>query len=244
VLYCRRNHRAEGELTDVKHLLTIVIGVLLAGALFGVTAAHTRTESPMAQRATSTPSPAASPTALQRIPVTRVAQPLPVLIPVTVTATISATPSLTTTLTTTPTLTETVRVTPTPRPTLRGTPTPDNTPTLRDTPTASAADADALAGITTLSALASRLRGQIDLRWRYAGEPFDGSFVIERSANGGVWRYVADCTQPYAPDAYTYHCRDTELTSGSTYAYRGCIVGYGASCADAAVVESDPVKAP
>jgi hypothetical protein len=244
VLYCRRNHHVEGERTDVKHLLTLVIGLLLAGALFGAAAAHARTESRMAQRATSTPSPAASPTATRRLPVTLAARPLPVLIPVTTTATISATPPFTTT----PALTETVRATPTPRSTLRGTPTPDNTPAPRATPTdsvaAADAPADATADMTGFSALASRLRGQIDLRWRYAGEPFDGSFVIERSANGGVWRYVADCTQPYAPDAYTYRCRDTELTSGSTYAYRGCIVGYGASCADAAVVESDPVKAP
>jgi hypothetical protein len=133
-------------------------------------------------------------------------------------------------------LTLTVRVTPT----VRTTPTP----AVRGTPTVAPAAADEPTGIIDFNALASRLRGQIDLSWGYVGAPFAGEFVIERSANGGVWRYVADCTQPYAAEAKLYRCRDTGLTSGATYAYRACVLDYGYSCAAVAVVESGAVKAP
>lgn len=209
----------------MKHIRVIATGLFMAGALFGVITAHARTEAPPAQqRATSTPSP----TAVLRTPATLVARPLPELIPITATPTSALTLTQTSTLTlrTTPA----VRITP--------------TPAVRSTPTVAPAAADEPAGIIGFSALASRLRGQIDLRWGYVGAPFDGAFIVERSANGGVWRYVADCTQSYAADAESYRCRDTDLTSGATYAYRACIVDYGASCADAAVVESGEVKAP
>ena len=67
---------------------------------------------------------------------------------------------------------------------------------------------------------------------------------MERSANGGAWRFVADCSLPFAADTELYRCRDTALYSGSTYAYRICIAAEVASCAGASVVESEPIKAP
>jgi len=206
----------------------IGIGLLLIGAFFGVASASVTAIAPPAQRATRTPSP----TAVLRVPVTLVARPLPVILPITTTPLITSTPSITLAQA----LTLTVRVTPT----LRTTPTP----VVRSTPTVAPAAADASTGIVDFSALPSRLRGQIDLSWGYVGAPFAGEFVIERSANGGVWRYVVDCTQPYAADADLYRCRDTGLTSGATYAYRACILDYGYSCAGADVVESGAVKAP
>lgn len=204
----------------MKHIGMIVIGFLLLGALFGVASASVTLAAPVAQRATRTPSP----TAVRRVPVTLVARPLPVLVPITATAVVTATP----------TVTATIRTSPTPR----------TTSTPRSTPTSTPAAADAPEGIVDFSASASRLRGQIDLRWGYIGAPFDGAFIVERSANGGVWRYVADCTQPYVADATTYRCPDTGLTSGASYAYRACIVDYGSSCASAVAVESNEVKAP
>ena len=212
----------------MKFIGMIGIGLLLIGAFFGVAAASVTVAAPPAQRATSTPSP----TAVLRVPVTLVARPLPVILPVTTTPSITATPAITLVQA----LTLTVRVTPT----VRTTPTP----AVRGTPTVAPAAADEPTGIIDFNALASRLRGQIDLSWGYVGAPFAGEFVIERSANGGVWRYVADCTQPYAAEAKLYRCRDTGLTSGATYAYRACVLDYGYSCAAVAVVESGAVKAP
>lgn len=203
----------------MKHIGIIVIGFLLLGALFGAASASITTAAPGTQRATRTPSP----TAVRRVPVTLVARPLPILVPITATAVVTASPTVTATL--------------------RTSPTPRTTPTTTTTPTAAPA-ADAPKGIVDFSASASRLRGQIDLRWGYIGVPFDGAFIVERSANGGVWRYVADCTQTYVADATTYRCPDTGLTSGASYAYRACIVEYGSSCASAVAVESNEVKAP
>lgn len=204
----------------------IGIGLLLIGAFFGVASAGVTAGAQVMQRATSTPSP----TAVLRVPVTLVARPLPILVPITVTPVVTVTPSMT--------------VTPRVTPTTRTTPTVRTTPTPRSTPTVAPSAADAPDGIVDFSASASRLRGQIDLRWGYVGAPFEGNFIVERSANGGVWRYVASCTQPYAADQDSYRCRDTELTSGASYAYRACILGYGSSCANTASVESNEVKAP
>jgi hypothetical protein len=212
----------------MKHLLMIATGLLLSAALWGVTA--TAPALSAQQRATSTP------TAMPRIPVTLVARPLPAVVPIT------ATPALT--LTQIVTLPVRATPTPTPRrtPVARGTPT--RTPTGAPAVAPSAEDGGANAGILDFTAQASRLRGQIDLRWRDAGVPFDGAFIVERSANGGVWRYVAGCTQPYTPNATSYRCADSGLTSGATYLYRACIVTYGASCAAVAAVLSEPVRAP
>lgn len=211
----------------MKHIGMVVIGLLLVGALFGVAAASVTSDVPVAQRATSTPSP----TAVLRVPVTLVARPLPILIPITATPVVTVTPIMT--------------ITPRVTPTIRTTPTVRTTPTPRNTPTGAPAAADAPDGIVAFSASASRLRGQIELRWGYVGAPFTGNFIVERSTNGGAWRYAASCTQPYIPNEDTYRCRDTGLTSGASYQYRICITdeAYG-SCATAASAETDAIKAP
>jgi hypothetical protein len=166
---------------------------------------------------------------------------LPILAPVTPTVTVSVTPVLTGTpaLTVTRSLSLPVRATPTP--VRRATPTV----TSIGTPTVTPSAADAPDGIVTFSASATRLRGQIELRWEYVGAPFVGVFTVERSTNGGAWRYVASCTQPYINDGSTfYRCRDTDLTSGAAYQYRICITESSYSCADVVVAETDAVRAP
>lgn len=212
----------------------IVIGLLLVGVLFGAAAANSATDAPLLQRTTSTPSP----TPVLRA--TLVVRPLPILAPITTTIVISATPGVTTTsaLTATQSLTLPVRVTPTPA--VRTTPTP----AVRTTPTVIPSAADTTDEIINFIASATRLRGQIELRWEYVGAPFAGKFTVERSANGGAWRYVASCTQPYVTGETIYRCRDTGLTSGATYQYRICITDASYSCADAVVAETDAIKSP
>lgn len=210
----------------MKQIGMILIGLLLVVMLFGVAAASVATDAPLAQRATSTPSPTA---VLRTTPGVR---PLPILAPVTATVTVSGTPALTVTpsLTATQSLALPVRATP--------------TPVQRATPTVAPSGADAPAGIVNFSASAARLRGQIELRWEYVGEAFEGVFTVERSANGGAWRYVASCTQPYAADESAYRCRDSGLTSGAAYQYRICITASSYSCADAVIAETDTVRSP
>lgn len=204
----------------------IVIGLLLAGVLGSVVAVNDVAGAPLVQRVTSTPSP----TPMLRA--TLVVRPLPILTPITTTVVISATPDLTTTLalTATQSLTLPVRATP--------------TPVLRATPTVIPSAGDAPDAIINFTANATRLRGQIDLRWEYVGAPFAGAFTMERSANGGAWRYVASCAQPYVASETSYRCRDTGLTSGATYQYRICITDAGYSCADVVVAETDAIKSP
>lgn len=217
-----------------KHIGMIGLGVWLVLMLFGVAMANVAPDAPLAQRATSTPSPT---TVLQITPGTR---QLPILAPVTPTVTASVTPTVTAAplLTATQSLTLPVRTTPTPA--QRATPTP----VLRTTPTVAPSAADAPDGIVNFTAIAARLRGQIELRWEYVGAPFVGVFTVERSANGGAWRYVANCTQPYAVDESAYRCRDVGLTSGAAYQYRVCITESGYSCADAVIGETDPIRSP
>lgn len=229
----------------MKQLWMIVAGLLLSGALWGVTAATAPALSAQ-QRATSTP------TAMPRLPVTLVARPLPAVLPITATPALTISQIITLPVRATPT--PTPRRTPVSRSTPTRTPTatqavapaatPTRTPTATQAVAPSAADGDPSTAITDFTAQASRLRGQIDLRWGYAGAPFDGVFIVERSANGGVWRYVEGCTQPYTPNATSYRCPDSGLTSGATYLYRACVVDYGASCAALSAALSEPVRAP
>ena len=130
-----------------------------------------------------------------------------------------------------------VRATQTSRPiaTRRATQTP-----FRAAPTPAAA----LDLLDAFAAVSARRRGQIDLSWLYSGPTQAAFFVVERSADGGIWRPVDSCHTPVTADSSRYRCTDTELASGSTYLYHLCIVGRELSCADAPTVAAEPVKAP
>ncbi|HHY53885.1 MAG TPA: hypothetical protein GYA08_00480 [Chloroflexi bacterium] len=210
----------------MKHIGMIVLGVFLVGALFGVASANGAADMTVMQRAASTPSPTPA------LRATLAVRPLPILTPITTTLVITGAPGVTTTpmVTATQILTLPVRATP--------------TPVTRATPTVAPSAADAPDGIVNFVASAARLRGQIELRWEYIGAPFVGDFTVERSADGGAWRYVANCTQPYVANQSVYRCRDTGLTSGAAYQYRICITDAGYSCADAVVAETDAIKSP
>lgn len=138
---------------------------------------------------------------------------------------------LTATLTTTD-RTPAVRATQTPRPiaTRRATQTP-----LQAAP---------LELLDAFAAVPARRRGQVDLSWLYSGPTQPAFFVVERSADGGIWRPVDSCRTPVTAESTRYRCTDTELASGSTYTYQLCIVGRQFSCADAPTVAAEPVKAP
>ena len=222
----------------MKRMPMLLIGLLLLALLVGTAQAAAEVTQPLAQRVTATPTPAL------RIPVTLVVLPLPATLEAAPTSMFAATPLLTGTLTirATPSVTATtsaVRATPTPTARARITSTP--TPTTAAVPVA----ADSETGIVDFRATTSRVRGQIQLAWRYLGDDLDGGqFVVERSANGGAWRFVADCALPFDSSTEVYRCRDTGLYSGSSYAYRICVAPEVLSCAGAPVVESDPIKAP
>lgn len=249
----------------MKRMPVLLIGLLLLALLAGTVQAAAEVAQPVAQRATATASARVSATAMPapRIPVALTVLPLPVTLVAMPTSAVLATPLLTGTLTirVTPLATVTtpsVRATPTLTPGVRTTATP--TPTGRVTPTATltttavpvTADGSET-GIVDFRATTSRVRGQIQLSWRYLGDipntdldddSADGGFVVERSTNGGAWRLVADCTLPFDDETELYRCRDTGLYSGSSYAYRICIAQEVASCAGAVVVETEPIKAP
>jgi len=213
-------------------------------AALGVLPARRVNAAPGAQRATSTPTVAritatATPTATLSVARILLVTPLAPLTTTTVLTTagltttvlmpvqiVTATTFLSGTATVTPTVTATPRTTP--RPTTRATATPTPSPS----------------GIVDFRAVASRLRGRVDLSWGYDGRAFDGSFLVERSTNGSVWRFVKDCIQPYDADATTYKCSDVDLTSGTAYSYRACIVDYGTACASTDATEPVTVKAP
>jgi hypothetical protein len=229
----------------MKRITYLIIGLALVVLAAGAARAALDVAQPIAQRATATPTPA------PRIPVALTVLPLPVTVVIAPTSAVTVTPSLTATLT--------IRVTPavaTATPTLRGTPllraTPTPTPRVRTTPAltptitvAPATVDDAVDGIVDFRATISRMRGQIQLSWRYLGDDLDdGRFVVERSANGGAWRFVPDCALPFDDDTELYRCRDTGLYSGSSYAYRICVAQDVPSCAGASVVETEPIKAP
>lgn len=221
----------------------VLIGVLLLAALVGVlggASVQTASAAPAAQRATSTPTPArvtptATPTATLSVARILVVTPLA---PLTMTTVLTTTGLTTTVLLPVQIVTASTvltgiagvppTVTATPRPTIRVTATPTPSPS----------------GIVDFRAAASRLRGRVDLSWGYEGDAFDGSFLVERSTNGSVWRFVKDCSQPYDADVATYKCSDVDLTSGTAYSYRACIVDYGTACASTDATEPVTVKAP
>lgn len=235
----------------MKRITHLIIGLALVALAAGAARAALDSAQPIAQRATATPTPA------PRIPVALTVLPLPVTIPVTIVVAPTSAITVTPVLTGTPT----IRTTPsfvTTTPTLRGAPTQRATPTPRaritptvtstGTPTATVAPAtvnDATISIVDFRATTARVRGQIQLSWRYIGDDLDdGGFVVERSVNGGAWRYVPDCALPFDDDAELYRCRDAGLHSGSSYAYRICVAQDIPSCAGASVVETEPIKAP
>ncbi|MFO7634507.1 MAG: hypothetical protein R6W76_18300 [Caldilinea sp.] len=223
----------------MKRIVMIGMALMLLALVAGAARAASDAALPALQRATPTP------TAVLRIPVTLAVLPLPAPVLITPTVAITATPALLATPVSigtparvvTPSSTPTRRTAPTPTPAQRSSPTP----TLTLTPTAVA---DTSGGIVDFRASTSRVRGQVQLSWRYVGDPFDGDFVVERSANGGAWRHVADCSQPYDPDADIYRCRDEGLTSGSAYEYRACVGEAVYSCSGAPFAETDAIKAP
>lgn len=238
-------------------MLAFVLAVLLVGVASAVSGPP-QYAPPAMQRATPTPSP----TEALRLPVTIAVLPLPVAIEITGTHVLTPTPPLTVTgmLTLTPAITSTASLTTMPAitrtqtvtATTRSTPASTPTPVRRSTPTPAASSADvggtavpsAASGIVDFSATTSRLRGQIQLSWRYIGAAFSGNFIVERSANGGAWRYAPDCALAYDPVQELYRCRDTGLPSGSTFVYRICIADRSTSCSGADIVEAPAVKAP
>lgn len=227
----------------MKRITHLIIGLALVALAAGAARAALDGAQPIAQRATATPTPA------PRIPVALTVLPLPVTIPVTIVVAPTSAITLTPVLTGTPTIRATPSVATT-TPTLRSAPAQRATPTITSTgtPTATVAPAtsnDAVTGIVDFRATTARVRGQIQLSWRYIGDDLDdGGFVVERSVNGGAWRYVPDCALPFDDDAELYRCRDAGLHSGSSYAYRICIAQDIPSCAGASVVETEPIKAP
>lgn len=106
------------------------------------------------------------------------------------------------------------------------------------------ADVQSASGIAEFRAIPARLRGRIDLSWKYAGRAVAGFFVVERATNGSSWRSVTACTLPYNTQKAAYACTDARLTSGTTYAYRACIVTVGASCSSGGATKPVTVKAP
>lgn len=233
----------------MRNLGIVMIGVFLLAAMvvaLGGFHAQTVSAAPGAQRATSTPTaaritPTATPTTTLSVARILLITPLAPLTTTTVLTTagltttvlmpvqiVTATTFLSGTASITPTVTATPRTTP--RPSTRATPTP--TPSTMPS------------GIVDFRAVASRLRGRVDVSWGYKGDAFDGSFLVERSTNGSVWRFVKDCSQPYDADAATYKCSDVDLTSGTAYSYRACVVDYGTACTSTDATEAVTVKAP
>ena len=125
-------------------------------------------------------------------------------------------------------------------PAVLATQTPRPIATRRATP----APAVALEQPDAFAAVPARRRGQVDLSWLYSGPTQAAFFVVERSADGGIWRPVDSCRTPVTAESARYRCTDTELASGSTYTYHLCIVGRELSCADAPTLAAEPVKAP
>lgn len=105
-------------------------------------------------------------------------------------------------------------------------------------------DMQAGGSITSFRVVPARLRGRIDVSWKYNGSAFAGVFVVERSTNGSAWRSVSACVVAHDAQKSAYACTDSKLTSGTTYAYRACIAGKGASCSSGAATKAISVKAP
>ncbi len=111
-------------------------------------------------------------------------------------------------------------------------------------PVAESADAQSTAQIEDFRAMPARKRGRIELSWQYAGRPFSGAFVVERSTNGSSWRSVAACNITFDENITEYGCTDANLRSGATYAYRACAVARGTACSAATATRTVAVKAP
>lgn len=105
-------------------------------------------------------------------------------------------------------------------------------------------DVQSASGIAEFRAIPARLRGRIDLSWKYTGRTVADAFVVERSTNGSSWRSVMACGLPYNAQRTAYACTDARLTSGTTYAYRACLVTSGASCSSGSATKPVSVKAP
>ena len=110
-------------------------------------------------------------------------------------------------------------------------------------PVRAAEEAQSNGSISEFRATPARLRGRIELSWKFTGKPFTGSFVVERSTNGGAWRAVSACVQPFDESTTSYGCADTGLTSGTRYAYRACISARGATCTKVSATKAIAVKA-
>ena len=106
------------------------------------------------------------------------------------------------------------------------------------------ADVQSASGIAEFRAIPSRLRGRIDLSWKYSGRTVAGAFVVERSTNGSLWRAVTACILQYNAQKPAYTCTDAHLTSGTTYAYRACIAIMGTACSSGGATKPVSVKAP
>jgi hypothetical protein len=91
-------------------------------------------------------------------------------------------------------------------------------------------------------ALPSTTRGRVNLSWRYTGNAFKGSFVVQRSSDGRTWSAVSACTR--SASSTSYSCTDTGLTSARTYYYRACAVTSGTTCGTASVTPPLSVNAP
>lgn len=117
-------------------------------------------------------------------------------------------------------------------------------PSITWQPVRAAEEAQSNGSISEFRATPARLRGRVELSWKYAGKPFAGSFVVERSTNGGAWRAVSACVQPFNEGSASYGCADSGLTSGTRYAYRACITARGATCTKGSATKSVAVKAP
>jgi hypothetical protein len=106
------------------------------------------------------------------------------------------------------------------------------------------AEAQGAAQIEDFRAMPARKRGRIELKWHYEGRPIAGAFVVERSTNGSSWRSVAACNIGFDEGTADYGCTDSGLRSGTTYAYRACIVARGTACTAATATRTVSVKAP
>jgi hypothetical protein len=111
-------------------------------------------------------------------------------------------------------------------------------------PVRAAEEAQATSGISEFRATPARLRGRVELSWKYAGKPFSGAFVVERSTNGGAWRAVSACVQPFSEGGESYGCADTGLASGTRYTYRACIASRGTTCTKSNATKAVALKAP
>ena len=211
-------------------LLALVLLAVLFGGLAG-TSARMANAAPMTQQGTSTPASARAPLTATPSAALSVARNLRVTpSPLTTTTVLTATVLTTTALMPVQIVTASTFLTSTLITIPAGGAMPRATPSLTSN------------GIIEFRAAPARLRGRVDLSWGYQGDAFDGIFLVERSTNGGVWRFVKECIQPYDEEVTAYTCSDTDLTSGTAYTYRACLVDSGTVCASTNATEPVTVK--